>query len=145
MRRFRHLHTNACGDFTLLARNHWFALRAYPEFPIWPMHVDSLFCYAAYHAGIREEILRPPLRIFHIQHLSGAGWTPEGQHELDARVARKKVSTIEYPEFVKWIDQMRRFDAPMIFSPSNWGLADVELPETTPQAGPGATTSHSLP
>lgn len=132
MRRSRYLHTNACGDFTLLARNHWFDLRAYPEFPIWPMHIDSLFCYAAHHAGIREEILRPPLRIFHIQHLSGAGWTPEGQEELAARVARKKVSTIGYAEVVRWINQMRRFDAPMIFSPSTWGLADVELPETTP-------------
>ena len=135
MRRFRHLHTNACGDFTLLAREHWFALRAYPEFPIWPMHIDSLLCYAAYHAGIREEILRPPRRIFHIQHFAGAGWTPEGQDELDARVARKKVSSVEYAEVVKWIDQMRRFDAPMIFSPSTWGLADVELPEAMPQAG----------
>ena len=131
MHRSRYLHTNACGDFTLLARNHWFDLRAYPEFPIWPMHIDSLFCYAAHHAGIREEILRPPLRIFHVEHLSGAGWTPEGQEELAARVARKRVSTIGYPDVMKWIDQMRRFDAPMIFSPSTWGLADVELPETT--------------
>ena len=58
IRRTAYLHTHACGDFTLLSRDDWFSLRAYPEFPIWPMHVDALFCYAAFHAGVREEILR---------------------------------------------------------------------------------------
>jgi hypothetical protein len=124
------LHTCACGDFTMLAREHWFALRAYPEFPIWPMHVDSLMCYSAHHAGIREVVLRDPMRIFHIQHFSGAGWTPEGEQELYARVARKKVDALVYKDVVQCVDHMRRFDAPIIFSRSNWGLADYDLPET---------------
>jgi hypothetical protein len=130
MRRAANLHTPACGDFTLLARDHWMQLRAYPEFPIWPMHVDSIFCYSAYHAGVREEILREPMQIFHIQHFNAAGWTPEGQEELDARVARKKVPTLHYKEFLEYVDQMRRFDTPIIFSPANWGLADLDLPES---------------
>jgi len=80
------LHTNGCGDFTLLSRDDWFALRGYPEFPIWPMHLDSLLCYAAHHAGIKEVVLREPMRIFHIEHRSGAGWTPEGEKERLARI-----------------------------------------------------------
>jgi hypothetical protein len=130
IRKAANLHTYACGDFTLMAREHWIQLRSYPEFPIWPMHVDSIFCYAAWHAGIREEILRDPMQIFHIQHLNAAGWTPEGQAELDARVARKKVPTIQYEEFLEYVDHMRRFDTPIIFSPANWGLADLALPES---------------
>jgi hypothetical protein len=38
------MHTNACGDFTLLARRQWHKLRGYPEIPIWSMHIDSLLC-----------------------------------------------------------------------------------------------------
>src|SRR5581483_7026871 len=84
MRNPAYLHTNACGDFTLLSRRDWFRIRAYPELPVWPMHIDSLFCYAAYHAGIREVILRDPMRIFHIEHGSAQGATPEGEEELKA-------------------------------------------------------------
>jgi hypothetical protein len=94
------------------------------------MHIDSLLCYIAYHAGIREEILREPMQIFHIQHFNAAGWTPEGQAELDARVARKNVPTMHYEEMLEYIDHMRRFDTPIIFSPPNWGLADLALPES---------------
>jgi hypothetical protein len=130
IRKAANLHTFACGDFTAMARDHWFQLRAYPEFPIWPMHIDSLLCYIAYHAGIREEILREPMQIFHIQHFNAAGWTPEGQAELDARVARKNVPTMHYEEMLEYIDHMRRFDTPIIFSPPNWGLADLALPES---------------
>jgi hypothetical protein len=130
VRKAANLHTCACGDFTLMARDHWFQLRAYPEFPIWPMHIDSMLCYSAYHAGIREEVLQVPMQIFHIQHFNAAGWTPEGQAELDARVARKNVPTMGYEEMLEYIDLMRRFDTPIIFSPSNWGLSDVTLPES---------------
>ena len=125
----RYLHTNACGDFTLLAREDWFALRGYPEFPIWPMHLDSLFCYAAHHAGIREEILREPLRIYHVEHSNAAGWTPEGESARRARLRSKGVSELSYPEAAQWIDVMRRYDAPAIFTGQKWGLGCDALAE----------------
>jgi hypothetical protein len=128
------LHTNACGDFTLLSREDWFALRGYPEFPIWPMHIDALFCYAAHHAGIGEVVLRDPLRIYHTEHLSAAGWTPEGETVRAARIAAKAVTEIPFATQMEWIDRMRRFDAPMIFTLEDWGLADATLPETTVRA-----------
>ena len=124
-----HLHTNACGDFTLLSREDWHALRGYAELPIWPMHIDSLFCYAAHHAGIRGVVLHEPMRIFHIEHLSGSGWTPEGDESIDARVKSKGLRRLHNDEVVKWIDQMRRFNAPAIFNRQNWGLGDAELAE----------------
>ncbi len=129
IRRTAYLHTHACGDFTLLARDDWFALRGYPEFPIWPMHLDAMFCYAAFHAGIREEILRDPMRIYHIEHLAAAGWTPEGETARSARLAAKGVSEMQYSEFTKWVNLMRKFDAPIIFTLGNWGLAEVEFTE----------------
>ncbi|HLG94753.1 MAG TPA: hypothetical protein VKX49_00435 [Bryobacteraceae bacterium] len=131
IRNAAHLHISACGDFTLLSRENWFRLRAYPEFPIWPMHIDALLCYTAYHAGIRESILREPMRIYHVEHGSGAGWTPEGEQERIARVKSKGVSELTYAGFAKWVDLMRRYDSPVICNGGNWGLGDVDLFEQT--------------
>ena len=129
IRHAAYLHTNACGDFTLLSRSDWFALRAYPEFPTWPMHLDALFCYAAHHAGVRESILHEPMRIYHVEHSSGAGWTPEGEQARVTRIRSKGLSELSYPAFVKWVDLMRRYDSPVIFTGEGWGLGDVALRE----------------
>src|SRR6185503_19507238 len=36
------VHQNACGDFQLMAREHWFALRGYPELEVFSMSLDGL-------------------------------------------------------------------------------------------------------
>jgi hypothetical protein len=123
------LHTNTCGDFTLMAREHWFELRGYPEFDLYSFNIDSVLCYTAHHAGFREEMLSDPMRCYHIEHGLGSGWTPEGQEKLFERLRAKGLSWVDYPEVVQWIDQMRRFNSPMIFNLENWGLPGFELPE----------------
>ena len=125
-----HLHTNACGDFTLMAREHWFDLRGYPEWDLYSFHIDSVLCHAAHHAGAREVVLKDPLRIYHIEHGSGSGWTPEGEKLLFERLRHKGIGWLDYDEFVVWADQMRRLQCPMIFNRENWGLSDVEFAET---------------
>jgi len=77
---------------------------------------------------------RDPLRIYHTEHLSAAGWTPEGEAVRAARIAAKAVTEIPFATQMEWIDRMRRFDAPMIFTLEDWGLADATLPETTVRA-----------
>jgi hypothetical protein len=126
-----HLHTNACGDFTLLAREHWFDLRGYPEFDLFSMNLDSVFCYAAHHGGAQEVILEDPIRIYHIEHATGSGFTPEGQEKLFRRVAAKGLSWLDYHDVVGWAVQMRRLQSPMIFNLQDWGLAKFDLAERT--------------
>ncbi len=41
-RQSRWLHTNGCGDFTLLSRDDWFRLRGYAEWPIFSWHLNLL-------------------------------------------------------------------------------------------------------
>ncbi len=117
-----HLHTNGCGDFTLLAREHWMDLRGYPEFDLFSMNIDSVFCWAAHHGGAREEILQDPMRIYHIEHGTGSGWTPEGQQKLFQRIAAKGLSWLDYEDVLHWV----------IFNHDDWGLAGEELKETLP-------------
>ena len=124
------VHTNACGDFTLLAREHWFDLRGYPEFDLFSMNLDSIFCVAAHHGGAREEVLPDPMRIYHIEHATGSGWTPEGQAKLFERIRARGLSFVDNEEVLVWASQMNRLNSPMIFNHENWGLAGYELKET---------------
>jgi hypothetical protein len=137
------LHTNACGDFTLMAREHWFELRGYPEFDLFSMNLDSVLCHSAHHAGFREEVLQNPLRIYHIEHGTGSGWTPEGQAELFRRLSARDIQWLDYPDFVAMAEQMRRFASPLIFNRENWGFAEVELEETILPANSSTTAPAS--
>jgi hypothetical protein len=123
-----YLHTNGCGDFTMLSRDAWLALRGYPEFPVWPTHLDAILCYAAYHAGYAEVMLNDPMRVFHIEHQ--AVWTPETEREREVRADARGVPLVGFLSLMKQFHMMRRFNVPIIFAPENWGLAGIELPET---------------
>jgi hypothetical protein len=123
-----YLHTDACGDFTLMATQHWFDLRGYPEWDLYSFHTDSVLCYAAHHGGAREVVLKEPMRIYHIEH--GSGWTPEGEKQLFDRLREQGVPWLAYEDLVSLAVQMRRLDSPMIFNHETWGLSGLELPET---------------
>ena len=126
------LHTNACGDFTLLAREHWFDLRGYAEMDLYSMNLDSLFCFAAHYGGAREEMLPEPMRIYHIEH--GSGWTPEGQARLFERLTATGISFIGNDQVMAMAAQMHRWASPMIFNREDWGLAAFTLKETPARA-----------
>ncbi len=140
-----HLHTNACGDFTLMAREHWVDLRGYPELDLFSMNIDSLFCWAAHHGGAREHVLKDPMRIYHIEHGTGSGWTPEGQQKLFERISAKGLPWLGYEDVMQWARVMNRFDVPMIFNHHDWGMASEELKETLPLAEACREQIHTGP
>ena len=133
VRRHVQLHTNGCGDFTILARDAWFRLRGYAELDVFSMHLDSLCVRAAHHAGYREEVLREPMRVYHIEH--GSGWTPEGAAALNTRIAAAGIEQLTEAQLATWAKQMRRDRAPMIFNTEDWGLVREPLAESVISAG----------
>jgi len=126
------LHIQACGDFTLLHRDHWLALRGYAEFDLYSMNLDALFCWSAYFSGIDEVVLREPMRIYHIEHDMASGWTPDGQASLFARLGGRGVGWLDYGEVLRFAQAMHRLRKPMIFNGGNWGLGADDLEEMTP-------------
>ena len=56
--------------------------------------------------------------------------TAKRQESVETYVATKGVAELSYPDCVTYINQMRRFNSPLIFTDENWGLADLKLPET---------------
>ena len=132
-RRPDNLHVNGCGDFQLMAREHWEELRGYPEFETFSMNIDGLFGYIAHAAAIHEEML--PMAIYHLEHEVGSGWSPEGEAVLRRRIAERGITWVDASTVYVWAAYMRWLGRPMIFNGSAWGLADASLVERAVVAG----------
>lgn len=116
------LHTNASGDFTLMAREDWERLRGYVELPVFPLHLDGLLVTSAHYAGLECCLLDGPL--YHFEH--GDRFRPTGP----AAVADgpPTVTDVDYRRWVAWMIRQQR---PLVLNPPDWGLARMDLPETT--------------
>jgi hypothetical protein len=127
---FLRLHLNASGDFTLMAREHWFVLHGYPELEMYSMNLDSLLCHMAYHAGIRERVLVDPMRIYHVEHTEG--WSPEIERDGTLRrwLDSAGIPQLSIEQVYAWSLQMQRKQRPIVFNDETWGLALENLPET---------------
>lgn len=65
----RDLHTNACGDFSLMSKSLWFEVRGWQEGDsVAALDVDSLALHGAAAAGAREEIWPDPCRVYKTVH-----------------------------------------------------------------------------
>jgi hypothetical protein len=128
------LHLYACGDFHLMSREDWFDVRGYAELDQFSFHLDSILSYTAHHMGIEEEVLPDPMRIYHIEHGIGSGWTPEGHDTLMERINKKGIDNLVFEDLAQIVAQMRRLHAPLIFNLDNWGMAEEDLAEIHPQA-----------
>src|SRR4029079_5684487 len=127
--RSQRLHTWACGDFTLAARDDWFHLRGYPEWPMYSWHIDSAFMFAANAHEIREIALGSRYRIYHIDHSVGSGWSPSGQEQLFSRLNSQAIPFLSYDERREWQIRAAKTPADVIINLSDWGLAAFDLPE----------------
>ena len=112
--RLEEIHTNASGDFLLMAREHWFGLRAYPELKT-HSHIDSYLCAIAAASSLRQVQLAAPFAIYHQEH-------DRSQH------ATRPMTDLG------WLDaacrEMLASHTTKIDNPENWGLADHDLHET---------------
>jgi len=136
------IHTNGCGDFTLLSREAWVELRAYPELPLWSMHLDSLLCYMAAADGYREHLVHPPAGLYHMEH--GRSWVvmdPEARLRTFARTPWLDTSLLDEV----WIAMAREGRA-MVYNDEDWGLGCHPLQETTfSKSGEAHTTAPAPP
>jgi hypothetical protein len=137
-RTFVRLHTNGCGDFTLLDRDTWFRLRAYPEWPIFSWAIDSLFLFQAEANHVLNRQLPGEQCTYHIDH--GGGWTPEDQANLFQRLQDKGISMLSEEDFYRLYAEMeeaRRERRLLVYNSEDWGLRDVDLAEQRVVGPPG--------
>jgi hypothetical protein len=122
------LHTLACGDFLLMARGDWDALHGHPELEAYSFHLDSLALCAAHARGIREVRLPQDHVLYHMEH--GAGWTPDGDAALYARMRALGIPILTYGSLAARVRALQREPDPTCAGP-DWGLARESLPEET--------------
>ncbi|MBE0534076.1 MAG: FkbM family methyltransferase [Phycisphaerae bacterium] len=115
------LHTNACGDFTLMSREVWHRLRAYPELPLWSIYVDGLLLHMASAEGLRQVILEEPLRIYHIEHETG--W------EVIPQTMQQRPSLDHNRDYLPWCRSMIEKKRPITNNGENWGYAGMDFAE----------------
>ena len=133
------LHTNACGDFTLLSKNRWLQLRGYPELEMYSIHLDSLFCHMARIEGIKQVILGGKKRLYHIEH--GSGWTPEQKRGLAQKIIELGVPMLDEAMLVQWVRQRRGRKNASVLNGENWGLVKEQLNETRIESAPEACSA----
>lgn len=127
------LFTNACGDFTLMAKQDWERLKGYPEWPIFSWHLDSVFLYQSAYSGFRETYLGDHAPVFHIEHGKGSGYTPEGAELLFSRLEKAGLPFLTDETFTRLIEEQKaagQNGTVIKHNADDWGLLSNELSET---------------
>lgn len=135
IRKFKHnniLHTNACGDFTLLSKKQWEALRGYPEWEIFSWHLDSVLLHQAYFNRIPQVNLPNSHCIYHIEHSPGSGFTPEYANLLFTRLKKQNIEYINndgLDELISNMSEKTKKGEKVFFNGEDWGWRDIPLKE----------------
>jgi hypothetical protein len=126
------LHTNASGDFTLLARDDWERTGGYAEFEMYSMHIDGLLLYSGHYLGLHEQYL--PFPTYHIEH--GGGFRPEveGSEALYTILEERAIPKTSDEQLMGYIREMYRTGRPIEFNRPDWGFVGETFPETDPLA-----------
>jgi hypothetical protein len=138
----RNLHTNACGDFTLMALRHWYRLRGHAhDDTVLTLDIDSLVMHAAAALGVRECRWPDDCRVYKPSHenLSNArisqvwaGWQRTLDKLLSERIGQEAALRarilFDYPRRkIRGVESVigpsieRNFVAPA----SRWALGDA--------------------
>jgi hypothetical protein len=116
-------HFEACGDFTMMAREEWERLRGYPELPLYSMHQDSIGLKMALVSGLRQVVLPEPMRAYHIEH--GMGW---GVAEDRSRLLTS-FPMLSDADLARWFAKLEAAGTALTPNGPDWGFAGETFAE----------------
>lgn len=114
------LHTNASGDFMLMARAAWHLLGGYPECFVSPHHVDSYMVVMAAASGLSQSVLPREAPLFHLEH-------PRAIDPRNPASATRPVNS--YEDFRRDALSILEGHRSPRFNDESWGLAENDLEE----------------
>lgn len=112
-------HCNVSGDFMLMHRENWEALRAHHEDRPIALHVDALMVIQAAMSGLKEHVFDSP--IFHQEH----------ERRFDAKTDNPTFKEA-FDFFVAESKKMMDAGKPEIYNGTEWGSITFNLPEINP-------------
>jgi hypothetical protein len=134
-RKLYRIHSNACGDFTLLSKNDWERLRGYVEWPMYSFHIDSILMYQGILGNLKQKNFGSKKPIYHIAHQIGSGYTPEGVSLLFERLDKGGVPYLSDEKLLQIAEKAYKEGKTrkkiLQFQEEDWGLIDHPLPELT--------------
>jgi len=116
------LHTDASGDFVLLAKGAWNRLHGYPELRGHGVHVDGLFLYECHFAGLEQVIL--PGVVYHVEHERSR----PPQRSMTA-ADEGKAPWISRSDLQESLLTSARRRGPVLPHAADWGRPDLDFPE----------------
>ena len=126
------LHTNACGDFTLMDRKTWFDLHGYWEFTGFPLHIDGLICHAAKACDVEEVYLPPPCLAFHMEHGNATGYEQYRKKDFAQDMGEKGIPMITEEDFFEILLSFARSKDAILLNDENWGFQSKTFTESSP-------------
>ena len=135
------VHTNGCGDFTMLSRDRWRAARGYAEIPLWSMHLDSLLCWQAVAEGAHQVLLQAPHRTYHIEH--GHSWVVMDWRDKLETFVKKPWLDISVVNEVRGMLLAQTQVEPL--NADAWGYGDESLTETEIRGGAVRSVATRIP
>ncbi|MFX0134187.1 MAG: hypothetical protein ACFFDN_11135 [Candidatus Hodarchaeota archaeon] len=107
------LHIYASGDFFLMAKEHWYEIRGYPQLGS-HNYIDSYPCFMADTIGLKQIVLKSPLRIYHMDHKRSLNF-------------RRPSITIE--KFYSDWKKTKKLGKLIHYNQDDWGFAHEQFPE----------------
>ncbi|NVM02902.1 MAG: hypothetical protein HWN67_11230, partial [Candidatus Helarchaeota archaeon] len=107
------LHMHTAGDFFLMARQYWEIIRGYPELES-SYYIDGYPCFMAEVSGLKQIILKEPLKIYH------------QEHSRSLSIMRPSISPVA---LFRDGEKMRKTRQLIIYNSDNWGLNSEQLLE----------------
>lgn len=120
------LHTNACGDFTMIDKQSFYKMKGYHEFEGFSWHIDSLLLFKAYYY-LKLNFINLNFPIYHINHEPGKKYSSKGKISIK-KIEKIKLNYINDQQLLKLINNYRLNKFDKDDKKINWGLATEKLP-----------------
>ena len=129
--------TMACGDFTLMHKDHWMSIEGYAELDAYSMHIDVLGLGAAMAIGVKQHILPVAQCLYHVSHDTyhasdshKAAWSQKEMPEALKRVfCDIYIPSIHTSSLLKALKVMTRTASTFPANNPDWGFVGEELKE----------------
>ena len=125
------LHTNACGDFTMIDKQSFYKMKGYYEFDGFSWHIDSLLLFKAYYY-LKLNFINLNFPIYHINHEPGKKYSTKGKISIK-KIEKMKLNFINDQQLLNLINNYRCNKFDKNDKKINWGLAKAKLPIHTIQ------------
>jgi len=120
------LHTNACGDFTMIDKQSFYKINGYYEFEGFSWHIDSLLLFKAYYY-LKLNFINLNFPIYHINHEPGKKYSSKGKISIK-KIEKIKLNYISDQQLLNLINNYRLNKFDNNDKKINWGLATEKLP-----------------